>query len=227
MKLTQDHIKKLIKEELEQLFEQGKQYYITIPDDGWAILSDESGKEVSNLWTALDHVRDPVNIHGDAKNDYIHSHLLNQYWDNTNQPQQKTKEWWQNIYHFFRRDTDNLSADEESRFSNHPNVSPSQLKSLAGVFSLFKRIPLENISFIPAALPVDGGGSSASSFSPTKPAKQGLGKQLSNLFGRRNKSSAGSETPTIPAGPAGSTSTVPAIGRDTRAAAFVGGNKAF
>lgn len=219
MKLTPEHIKKLIVEELEQLLEQGKQYYITIPDNGWAILSDENGKEISNLWTAIDHVRDPVGIHGSDKEKYIHHLLLNRYWESKDQPKQKSKEWWENIYGFLRQDARNLTEDEKQRFSNHPTISPSRIKSLAGIFSLFKRIPLENISFAAAALPADGGESSASSFKPVDHSKFGMKKQLSNLFGRRKNPPTSSQAPTTP--------TTPAKSNDDMAAIFAGGNKAF
>ena len=186
MKLTQEHIKNLIKEELQLLLEQGKQYYITIPEDGWAILSDENGNEVTNLWTALDHVRDPVGVLGKKKHQYIQYHRLNQYLaGNTfyqNKPPEKSKEWWENVYSFLRTSHDDLqirglitkrlTRDEELRFGKHPTLSPDQVKSVAGIFSLFRNIPLENISFVPAALPVGGGESSASSFKPTKPSNK-------------------------------------------------------
>jgi len=237
MKLTLPHIRQLIAEEIDQLFEEAKQYYIVIPDDGSAILYDDQNKKISSLYNAVDWVRDPERIYGDARDDYLHAAALNQFYEKTH-PQEKrrqksmsgpesnitfnSKEWWERVYGYFKEGE--IFPEEEERFSGHPNISPAMMKSIAGVFSQFNRKPsLENISFLQAASPLGSTSPPGATFKPVIPHPDELREKPKRKwlspFARSKPTPAGSESPTVPGVKAGTSPDLAAL--------YAGGNKAF
>lgn len=187
MKLTPEYIKKLIKEELDNLFEQEKKYYLFIPNDGNAVLQDENGKQVTDLFGSMDFVRDPVKNFGTQRDVYLNAEGLNQYFIETapkefnedyptirkakGMPEPrypfKSKPWWENMYAFFK--DSNLSTEEKQNFKGHPSILPGVIKSIAGVMSQFKRIPVESIQFAAPAGGNLGYDDHKISFRPKKP----------------------------------------------------------
>ena len=179
MKLTPEHIKKLIKEE--------KPYYLVIAGDGDAVLVDEGGKEITDLFKSMDFIRDPAKNSGHQRESYLHADGLNQYFVETAskefneeypmarqaqgipEPRYpfRSKPWWENMYSFFK--DSNLSSEEKQKFQGHPSILPGVLKSIAGVMSDFKRIPLENIEYVAPAGGHLGFDDHKISFRPKKP----------------------------------------------------------
>jgi len=249
MKLTPEHIRHLIKEELSQLFESAKQYYIVVPDDGSAILYNDQNKKVSNLYNAMDWVRDPEKINGTARDDFLHASALNQFYEKTH-PQEKrsrksmsgqesnitfnSKEWWERAYGYFKEGE--ILPEEEGRFSGHPNISPAMMKSLAGVFSQFDRkIPLESISYLAPASPAGSAAATGASFKPIIPDPEELKekppkRKWSSPFARSKPTPAGDGSSTVPAGPAAPSTAKPTKGQtkqDRLAAILAGSGGAF
>ena len=136
MKLTPQHIKKLIKEEINNLFEQEKKYFLFIANDGNAVLQDESGKQITDLFRSVDFVRDPSKNFGTQREVYLNAYGLNEYFMETapkefneNYPEIrkyrripepkypfKSKPCWENMYAFFK--DSNLSTEEKQAILN-------------------------------------------------------------------------------------------------------------
>ena len=220
MKLTPEHIRSLIKEELEQLFEEAKPYYLAIADDGNAVLVDEDGKEITNLFNSMNFVRDPSKNFGHRREKYLNAELLNQYFVETapkeynetyaqirqsrRMPEPKhsflSQPWWENMYSFFK--DSNLSSEEKQKFQGHPSILPGVLKSIAGVMADFKRIPLENIEYVAPAGGHLGFNDHKISFRPKKPIDPVAGFDIEPKtdipsFGQP-KGSASSDMATVP-----------------------------
>ena len=220
MKLTPQHIKKLIKEEINNLFEQEKKYFLFIANDGNAVLQDESGKQITDLFRSVDFVRDPSKNFGTQREVYLNAYGLNEYFMETapkefneNYPEIrkyrripepkypfKSKPWWENMYAFFK--DSNLSTEEKQNFQGHPSILPGVLKSIAGVMSQFKRIPVESIQFVAPSGGNLGYDDHKISFRPKKPVDPVAGFNIEPktdipIFGQP-KGSASSDMATVP-----------------------------